>query len=48
MNASFVRQLRSRHQAALNQPLKSMSLGQSWVIEFNPQRNWSTIAIGSV
>jgi hypothetical protein len=54
--ASFTRQLRSRRWAALNQPLKSVSLSLSmpdsailsWVVEFNPLRNLSTIAIGSV
>jgi hypothetical protein len=54
--ASFARQLRSRCQAALNQPLKSISLSLSvpdsvilsWVIGFNPRWNLSTIAMGSV
>jgi hypothetical protein len=54
--ASFTRQLRSRHWAALNQPLKSVSPGLSvpdlailsWVIRLNPQQNLSTIAMGSV
>jgi hypothetical protein len=52
----FARRLRSRRCAALNQPLKSMSPGlsmpdsaiRSWVVEFNPLWNLSTITIGSV
>jgi hypothetical protein len=54
--ASFVRWLIFRHWAALNQPLKSVSLGLSmphlvilsWVVGFNPQQNLSTIEMGSV
>jgi hypothetical protein len=46
----------SRHRAALNQALKSMSLGLSipdsvilsWVVGFNPRRDLSTIVMGSV
>jgi hypothetical protein len=53
---SFPRRLRSRCQAALNQPLKSVSLGLSvpdsailsWVVRFNPQQNLSTIVMGLV
>jgi hypothetical protein len=54
--ASFARWLRSRHRVALNQLLKSISLGLSvpdlvilsWVVRFNPQQNLSTIAMGSM